>query len=118
MPPKLIITCLGSCAQLLVNPLVPMLFFPFLAPRPSLFFLFMVLSVFALGHSSSLLSLLVFFLGHFSFFLTLGHSFSLFAIHHSSSMLALGGPCYGCQCHGIHSFECSFMTCNELVFNF
>jgi hypothetical protein len=24
---------------------------------------------------------------------------------------------HGCQCHGVHSFECSSMICNELVFN-
>ncbi len=25
--------------------------------------------------------------------------------------------CHICQCHGVHSYECSSMTCNELVFN-
>jgi hypothetical protein len=28
-----------------------------------------------------------------------------------------GSQVYGCQCHCVHSFECSSMTCNELVFN-
>jgi len=23
--------------------------------------------------------------------------------------------CHGCQCHGVHSFECLFMTCNILI---
>ncbi len=26
-----------------------------------------------------------------------------------------GTLCHKCQCYGVHSFECSFMTCNELV---
>jgi len=25
--------------------------------------------------------------------------------------------CHGCQCYGIHSFECSFIICNELIPN-
>jgi hypothetical protein len=26
--------------------------------------------------------------------------------------------CHKCQCHGVHSFECSSITCNKLVPNF
>jgi hypothetical protein len=25
--------------------------------------------------------------------------------------------CYRCQCHGVHSYKCLFMICNELVHN-
>jgi len=30
----------------------------------------------------------------------------------------LVSKCHGCQCHGIHSFGWSSMTCNKLVFDF
>jgi len=26
--------------------------------------------------------------------------------------------CHECQCYGVHSFECSSMTCNKLIPNF
>jgi hypothetical protein len=26
--------------------------------------------------------------------------------------------CHECQCYGVHSFECSSMTCNKLTPNF
>jgi hypothetical protein len=29
-----------------------------------------------------------------------------------------GISCHGCQCHGVHSFESSSMTCNSFLVNF